>query len=46
MATMYAANHLDVRAIAAMTESGSTALWMSRISSGIPIYALTRQRDR
>ncbi len=43
MAAMYTANHLDVRAIAAMTESGSTALWMSRISSGIPIYALTRQ---
>jgi pyruvate kinase len=42
MATMYTANHLNVRAIAAMTESGSTTLWMSRISSGIPIYALTR----
>jgi pyruvate kinase len=42
MATMYTANHLGVRAIAAMTESGSTPLWMSRISSGIPIYALTR----
>jgi pyruvate kinase len=41
MATMYAANHLGARAIAALTESGSTALWMSRISSGIPIYALT-----
>lgn len=42
MAAMYTANHLDVRAIAALTESGSTTLWMSRISSGIPIYALTR----
>jgi len=42
MSTMYAANHLGVRAIAALTESGSTTLWMSRISSGIPIYALTR----
>ena len=42
MATMYSANHLRVKAIAALTESGSTALWMSRISSGIPIYALTR----
>ena len=41
MATMYTANHLKVRAIAALTESGSTALWMSRISSGIPIYALS-----
>jgi pyruvate kinase len=42
MATMYTANHLGVRAIVALTESGSTVLWMSRISSGIPIYALTR----
>ncbi len=42
MASMYTANHLDVKAIAALTESGSTTLWMSRISSGIPIYALTR----
>ena len=42
MATMYLANHLNVAAIAALTESGSTPLWMSRISSTIPIYALTR----
>ena len=43
MATMYTANHLAVTAIAALTESGSTTQWMSRISSGIPIYALTGQ---
>ena len=42
MSAMYLANHVDVTAIAALTESGSTALWMSRISSAIPIYALTR----
>ena len=41
MAAMYMANHLKVKAIAALTESGSTPLWMSRISSGIPIFALT-----
>ena len=41
MAAMYMANHLDVKAIAALTETGSTPLWMSRISSGIPIFALT-----
>ena len=41
MATMYAANHMDIKAIGALTESGSTAKWMSRISSGIPIFALT-----
>jgi pyruvate kinase len=44
MATMYTANHLDVAAIASLTESGATVLWMSRISSGIPIYALTQHR--
>ena len=42
MATMYTANHLEVAAIASLTESGATVLWMSRISSGIPIYAFTR----
>jgi pyruvate kinase len=41
MSAMYIANHLPVRAICALTESGSTPLWMSRISSGIPIFALT-----
>jgi len=42
MSTMYAAHHLHVKAIAALTESGSTPLWMSRSHSGIPIYALSR----
>ena len=42
MSTMYAANHIKARAIAALTETGSTCLWMSRISSGIPILAFTR----
>ena len=41
MAVMYTANHLNVKAIIALTESGSTALWMSRIRSDIPIYAFT-----
>ncbi|KAG1707620.1 Pyruvate kinase II [Nymphon striatum] len=44
MSAMYAANHLGVRGIGALTESGSTALWMSRISSGIPIYAMTTHK--
>ncbi len=42
MSTMYAANHIRAQAIAALTETGSTCLWMSRISSGIPILAFTR----
>jgi len=45
MATMYTANHLKMNVIASLTESGSTVLWMSRISSGIPIYALTPNKD-
>lgn len=43
MAVMYTANHLNVRAIVALTESGSTTLWMSRVRTDIPIYAFTRQ---
>ncbi|MEI8298000.1 MAG: pyruvate kinase [Pseudomonadota bacterium] len=42
MAVMYTANHMDVKAIVALTESGSTPLWMSRMRSDIPIYAFTR----
>ena len=42
MSSMYAANHIGAKAIAALTETGSTCLWMSRISSGIPIFAFTR----
>ena len=45
MAAMYTANHLNVRAIATLTESGSTSLWMSRISSRIPIFALSRHES-
>ena len=41
MAVMYTANHMDVAAIIALTETGSTTLWMSRIRSDIPIYAFT-----
>jgi pyruvate kinase len=41
MAVMYTANHLAVKAIIALTESGATTLWMSRIRSDIPIYAFT-----
>ena len=41
MAVMYTANHMDVKAIIALTESGSTTRWMSRVRSDIPIYALT-----
>jgi pyruvate kinase len=41
MAALFTAFHLQVKAIAALTQSGSTALWMSRHNCGCPIYALT-----
>src|SRR3954465_3958820 len=43
MAALFTAYHLKVKAIASLTESGSTALWMSRLNCGVPIYALTAQ---
>jgi pyruvate kinase len=42
MATMFTANHLDIKAIIALTESGTTPLLMSRVHSNIPIYGLSR----
>ena len=41
MAAIWTAHHLEVKAIAALTQSGSTALWMSRLNCAVPIYALT-----
>ncbi len=42
LAAIFTATHLEnVHAIAALTQSGSTCLWMSRISTAVPIYALT-----
>ena len=41
MAAIWTAHHLQVKAIAALTQSGSTALWMSRLNCGVPVYALT-----
>jgi pyruvate kinase len=42
MATMYTANHLDIKAIICLTESGTTPLLMSRVNSNIPVYGLSR----
>ena len=41
MGALYTAHHLKVKAIASLTQSGSTALWMSRHNCGCPIFALT-----
>jgi pyruvate kinase len=43
MGALFTAYHLGCKAILALTESGSTALWMSRHRIQVPIYALTTQ---
>ncbi|OED40580.1 pyruvate kinase [Endozoicomonas sp. (ex Bugula neritina AB1)] len=44
-ATMFAANHLDdIKAIVCLTKSGATPLWMSRINTRLPIFAMTRYK--
>jgi pyruvate kinase len=43
MGALFTAHHLGCRAILALTESGSTTLWMSRHSVRVPIYGLTSQ---
>ncbi|WP_281645882.1 pyruvate kinase [Parendozoicomonas sp. Alg238-R29] len=46
MAAMYAANHqAGVKAIICLSKSGQTALWMSRINSALPIFALSRREE-
>jgi pyruvate kinase len=41
MAALFTAHHLGCKAIIALTESGSTALWMSRHNIHVPIFGLT-----
>jgi pyruvate kinase len=43
LGALFTAYHLNVKAIAALTESGSTALWMSRHKIHTPIFALTKR---
>jgi pyruvate kinase len=40
-ATVFTANTLKIKAVAAMTQSGKTVLLMSRMQSNVPIYALS-----
>ncbi len=42
MAGMFIAEHIQVRAILALTESGNTARWLSRYRSPVPIFGLSR----
>lgn len=44
MAAMYTANHSNIKAIISITESGRTPLLMSRMKTGIPIYALSSRQ--
>ena len=43
LGALFTAYHLGCKAILALTESGSTALWMSRHKIHVPIFALTSQ---
>ena len=45
MSAMYTANHLRIKAIISLTETGKTTLWASRVRSGIPIYGLSRNSN-
>ncbi len=46
MSAMYAANHMaGIKGIVTMTESGTTPLLMSRLSSGLPIFAMSRHQQ-
>lgn len=45
MSAMYAANHMkNISAIIALTSSGKTVQLMSRIRSGLPIFAVSRNK--
>ena len=45
MGALFTAHHLGCKAIIALTESGSTALWMSRHNIHVPIYGMTSKTD-
>ena len=45
MGALFTAHHLGCKAIIALTESGSTALWMSRHNIKVPIYGVTSKEQ-
>ncbi len=45
MAAMFTAQNVSVQAIVSLTQSGSTAKWLSRVSSPVPIFALSPDQD-
>lgn len=44
-ATIHTAGHLKVKAIAALTQSGSSVMWLSRSGTSVPIYALSPDKS-
>ena len=44
-ATIHMAGHLKVKAIAALTQSGSSVMWLSRSGTSVPIYALSPEKS-
>lgn len=45
MAAVHVAQHLKVNAIAALTESGTAVMWLSRANTLVPIYALASKKE-
>jgi pyruvate kinase len=45
MAAVHVAAHLNVKAIASLTQSGSSVMWLSRSNTQVPIYALSSEKD-
>ena len=43
-AAIYTAQHLKIKAIAALTQSGNAAQWLSRADTEVPIYALSPEK--
>ncbi len=44
IAALHAANHFPIQAIVTLTESGDTALWISRQHSTVPIFAVSANK--
>jgi pyruvate kinase len=45
MSALFAAHHMKAKAIVSLTQSGSTALWLSRLDCGVPVFALTPEES-
>jgi pyruvate kinase len=45
MAAIYTAEHLKVKAIVTLTQSGSSTMWLSRSNTTVPIFALSSEKD-